>query len=90
MKLRGVWLLALLLTACGSTRPASEAEAMCRRQAYDDPAVQNLTVQNLTTNGDNPHQQLTRELALRQAMQSCLQRNGLARGGGVEPIHPRY
>jgi hypothetical protein len=85
----GVWLLLLpLLTGCASSNQDNSPEAVCRRQAYDDPAVKGLLVRSLGENAANAQEQFDYEMDLRKATDACLRRKGVQVRGGVEPVGP--
>ena len=86
MMRRGVRLLPVLLIGCATASPGDSPEAVCRRQAYDDPAVKNLMIVNTTAAG--PQTTFDLNLALREATQNCLRQKGVAVRGGVEPVRP--
>jgi hypothetical protein len=88
MMRRGVWLLALLalLGGCGLGEPTGNSpQAECRRQAYDDPAVKRLTIQNMN-GGATQDQEFEYDKALHDATNACLRRMGVPVRGGVEPV----
>ncbi|HTW73190.1 MAG TPA: hypothetical protein VME47_25155 [Acetobacteraceae bacterium] len=87
----GVWLLlALSLAGCSSWfEPAGNSpEAVCRRQAYDDPTVKQIIVRSMGQPSANPQTQFDYEKALRDATNACLKKKGIAVRGGVEPVRP--
>jgi len=87
MTLRVLVLLAALLpAACASSN--NSPEAVCRRQAYDDPQVRALRVQMMRSYSANLGSQGQLQYLLRQATLRCLQDKGLAVPGGVEPVKP--
>jgi hypothetical protein len=85
--------VAVLLSGCAS-RPAAQTadDSVCRREAYNDPQVKALFIQAVQQ-GSNPPTfdfsfttaQEDAQYAFRQAVQACMQRQGLA-SGGVEPV----
>jgi len=82
----GVWLLLLVLGGCGLGEPAGNSpEAECRRQAYDDPTVKHLTIENLGL-GTGPSATYDYKKALRDANDACLRQKGIPVQGGVEPV----
>jgi len=89
MRRPAVWLVLLVLAACGSNSPADSPDAVCRRQAYDDPAVKHLTI--ATLQNASPSGQVVSDYnqALRDATQACLRQKGIQVRGGVELVRPR-
>lgn len=91
--------VALLLAGCAS-RPASQTasgqtadDAVCRREAYDDPQVKALSIQAMQQGPSPPtfdfsftSAQENARYAYRQAVLACMQRRGLMTSGGVEPV----
>ena len=89
--MRSPWgwiILALSLTACSG--PDSRAEAQCRRQATQDPAVRTVYARSsgYYTFSTTP-QQSDLEEATRQAVMRCMREKGLISPGGVQPVVPR-
>jgi hypothetical protein len=85
----GVWLLLVLLAGCSLGQPSGDSpEAVCRRQAYDDPTVKRLIIEQMGMGGSNPQNQFDYEKALRDATDACLRKKGIAVRGGVEPVRP--
>jgi hypothetical protein len=78
---------AFLLAACAGGGDNSP-EAVCRRQAYDDPAVRATRLQMMQVPSANLGLQGQLQYQLRQATMRCLQDKGLAVPGGVEPVRP--
>lgn len=85
----------LLLAACGGGQPRAPATAespvvaACRQEARNSVDVRAFARQQ---NPNNPTQtdrlvQLASE-AEGRALNDCLRRNGLVRGGGVEAVRP--
>ena len=77
--------LVLLLGACANS---DSPQAVCRRQASNDPEVRALTVQALIQPMMAPNYYPEIEFHRRQAELRCLQNKGLATPGGVEPVMP--
>jgi hypothetical protein len=70
----------------GERAPSDTALGECQRQAYNDPKVQALLLQNFTLVADPAH-----DFALRQARidatNACLRSRGITVPGGVEPVN---
>ena len=90
MKRFGVWILLPLLAACASVPQGNSPQAQCKRQAYDDPTVKQLTVEGTSVNIMSPKLQFDYNQALRNAYEACLLKHGVAVRGGVEPVRPGY
>jgi len=88
MRLLGIWLALFVLTGCGWGGSGDSPEAVCRRQAYDDPKVKSLTIANLGASAPDPMADFQYNKALRDATNACLQQKGIAVRGGVEPVQP--
>ncbi|MGA2841090.1 MAG: hypothetical protein ABSG18_13055 [Steroidobacteraceae bacterium] len=86
MRWHGVWPLVLVLAGCVSGGQANTPEAECRRQAYDDPTVKNLAIQNLGRSAPNPDTDFAYNKAFRDANQACLRQKGVLVRGGVESV----
>lgn len=84
MRRFGICLLPLLLAACGLGGSDTSPEAVCQRQAYDDPAVKPLMLAMNSHGGADADFALT--VALRRATETCLRRKGIVVRGGVEPV----
>lgn len=89
MRLR-LWLLLSLLTACSSLPQGSSPQAICQRQAYDDPRVKQMNVETTSTTVMSPKANFDYQQALHSAYQSCLIKRGVAVQGGVEAVRPTY
>lgn len=83
-----VWLVLFMLAGCAASGPGDSPEAVCRRQAYDDPTVKHLTIENLGSSSADPGAQFDYDKALRDATQTCLRQKGIQVRGGVEPLRP--
>lgn len=84
----GLWPVLLFLAGCGSGPQDNSPQAVCRRQAYDDPTVKLLIVQGMQLPATNPQNQFDYNMALRKAIDACLRQRGLPVPGGVEPVRP--
>lgn len=82
--------MVLALGACGaSSGNKNAADAACRSQAYDDPTVKQLMVQNLSIAQVNPDSQFALSNALHNAYNACLRQKGITVRGGVEAVRPQ-
>ena len=89
MRRHGAWLLLVVLAGCTWGEPSGNSpEAVCRRQAYDDPTVKQLVIEGMGATGATPQSQFDYEKALHDATDACLRRKGVAVRGGVEPVRP--
>lgn len=88
MRQHDVWLVLFMLAGCAASAQGDSPEAACRRQAYDDPAVKRLTIQNLGSSSADPVAQFEYDKALREATQTCLRQKGIQVRGGVESVQP--
>lgn len=88
MRRPGVWLLLFVLAGCASGGSGDSPEAVCRRQAYDDPKVKHLTIESLGQSSADPQAQFDYNKALRDATEACLRQKGIQVRGGVEPVQP--
>jgi hypothetical protein len=89
MRQVGACLVLVMLAGCSSSGPADNPEAVCRRQAYDDPTVKSLTVKNLGISMLAPDAEFDYSKALHDATQTCLRQKGVQVRGGVEPVRPQ-
>ena len=86
--MRLAWMLPVLLTACSFGASDNSPQALCERQAYDDPAVREIIGNSAGNYMDGGPQRDQMLWAVRQGTQRCLQKKGLAPPGGVEPVRP--
>jgi len=81
-------MMALALAACSG--PDSSAEAQCRRQASQDPAVQTVYSRSDGYYTYSPTTQYSDlQESQRQAVLRCMRARGLVPPGGVQPVVPR-
>lgn len=84
-------LLALLaagcLSGCGG-KPPDPAEAQCRAQVFQDPAVKQMIAVQAGSLGLQMENKAALAEAKRQALLACLRARGLAPPGGVEAPRP--
>ena len=88
MRRQSVGLLLLLLAGCGSSTSGETPEAICRRQAYDDPTVKRLTIQDMGLAATTPGANFDYTKALHDATNACLRQKGVQVRGGVERRFP--
>jgi|GEM_PF-1155266 len=88
-------LAALLLAACGGTParqagpPEDPAVAECRAEASRGDEVRNAwRTANLTGPGEQERTRARIAEAEARALNDCLRRRGVIRGGGVERVRP--
>lgn len=89
MRLQVCCLLLILLAGCVVTPRDDSPQAVCRREAYNDPKVKTLTVQNLGWAAPDQSRLLAISNAERDATNKCLQDKGITVRGGVEPVEIR-
>ena len=82
-------LMLILLAGCGAGNSGDSPEAVCRRQAYDDPTVKRLTIGYLGATGADPGADFDYNKALRDATDACLRKKGIQVRGGVESVRPQ-
>ncbi|GAC1346318.1 MAG: hypothetical protein NVSMB18_28190 [Acetobacteraceae bacterium] len=75
---------ALLLLLAGCAGSDATPEQACARQAYDDPAVQEIQRQNAGTEQLQWENQDKLRIARQEATLACLRGRGLIQKGGVE------
>ncbi len=85
MRFHACCLLFVLLTGCVVTPKDDSPEAICRRQAYDDPKVKTMTVHSLYLTGNQMSSYDDYDHALHDATQACLIKMGIP-AGGVQPV----
>jgi hypothetical protein len=80
----------VLIAAIGFAACSSEGgpNAVCEREADNDPTVHELTQRSLATTREAFELEPDLEYARRKAFLACLRRHGLAPPGGVEPLRP--
>ena len=89
MRQRCVWLVLMILAGCAPSSPADSPQAICHRQAYDDPTVKRLTVESLGAASADPNSAFEYNKALRDATNACLRQKGVQVRGGVEMVRPQ-
>jgi len=80
-----VLLAALLPAACASD---NSPEAVCRRQAEQDPKVQELQFMSAHSMALAETNKGELTFLIREGTLRCLQDKGLVPTGGVEPVEP--
>jgi hypothetical protein len=90
MRRQAVLLLLITLAGCASGPQDNSPEAVCQRQAYDDPKVKALIVQRLGWTSTDPNLDFQTTNALHDATEKCLLSKGIATRGGVQPVRPSF
>lgn len=90
MRLRFVWLLLPLVTGCASVPTGNSPEALCHRDALNDPSVKQITIEQMNSSSMSGKAKFAYTQALHDAYNNCLRRRGIAVQGGVEPVRPGY
>jgi hypothetical protein len=75
-----------LLAACSQSPSPTTAQGRCEQQADQDPAVKALITEAPLRSGDVVWQSQI-AAARRTAVYACLNAQGLAPAGGVQPVH---
>lgn len=88
MKRRFVWALLLVASGCGPT--GNSPQAVCQREALNDPAVKRLTIDQMNSGGMSPKADFAYRQAMHTAYTDCLRQHGIVLQGGVEPVRPGY
>jgi hypothetical protein len=88
--IRAVAVLILLAAAAGCAANDNTPQGQCRRQAYQDPAVQDaMELANSSMSSVRIPALMQQDYLVRQATERCLAAMGLAAPGGVEPLQPQ-
>jgi hypothetical protein len=90
MRLRFACLLLPLLSGCASFPPGNSPQAVCRRNALDDPAVKRITIEQMGSGTMSPKAKFAYNQAVHDAYNNCLLRRGVTVQGGVEAVRPSY
>ncbi len=90
MRRHFAWLLLPLVSACASGPTGNTPQAVCHREALDDPTVKQITVEQINSGAMSPKAQFSYNQALHNAYNNCLLRHGVAVQGGVEAVQPSY
>jgi hypothetical protein len=90
MRWLGVWLLPLLLAGCAAAPSGDSPEAVCQRQAYENPAVKAQMIKNQSSSTMNPSDFFALDQALHTATDTCLRQKGVAVRGGVQAVQPGW
>lgn len=89
--MKRVWiLLPLLVAACAFEPQGNSPQAICKRDAYNDPTVKQMTIENTQRSSMSPKANFDYNEALHRAYDACLLKHGVAVKGGVEPVRPSY
>jgi len=94
MRLRFACLLLPLVSGCASFPSGNSPQAVCQRDALNDPAVKRITIEQMSgqmTSGlMSPKTNFDYNQAVRDAYNNCLLRHGVTVRGGVESVRPAY
>ena len=90
MKLRFAWLLLPLLSGCASYPTGDSPQAVCQRQALNDPNVRQITVRQMNSGTMSGKANFAYTQAVHDAYNKCLLQRGVTVRGGVEPVRPGY
>jgi hypothetical protein len=88
MRLDFAWLLLPFVSACALGPTGNTPQAVCHREALDDPTVRQIAVEQLSTDVMSPKVEFSYRQALHNAYDNCLLRHGVAVQGGVEAVRP--
>lgn len=90
MRLGLACLLLPLVLGCASVSGGNTPQAVCQRDALDDPNVKQLTVEQMNSGYMSPKAQFSYTQAVHDAYNDCLRRHGIVVRGGVEAVRPSY
>lgn len=90
MRLRVAWLVLPLVSGCASFPTGNSPQAICQRDALDDPAVKQITIEQMNTGTMSGKAKFNYTQAVHDAYINCLRRRGVVVRGGVEPVRPAY
>jgi hypothetical protein len=90
MRLCVAWLLLPLVSGCASYPSGDSPQAVCQREALDDPAVKQLTIAQMNSGAMSGKARFDYTHALHDAYNNCLRRRGVVVRGGVEAVRPAY
>lgn len=90
MRPRIAWLLLPLMTACAYGPRGNTPQAICQRDALNDPTVKQITIEQMNSGAMSARAKFTYTQALHAAYNNCLRRRGIVARGGVEPVQPSY
>ncbi len=90
MRLCVAWLLLPLVSGCASYPTGNSPQAVCRRDALDDPAVKQITIAQMNSGSMSGKAKFDYRQAVHDAYNKCLRQHGVEFRGGVEPVRPAY
>jgi len=90
MRLRFVCLLLPLVSGCASFPTGNSPQAVCQRDALDDPAVKQITIEQMNSGAMSRKAHFAYTQAVHDAYNKCLLRRGVTVRGGVEAVQPAY
>jgi hypothetical protein len=90
MRRRFAWLILPVLSGCVAFPTGNSPEALCHRDALNDPAVKQIAIEQMNTGAMSPKAKFAYAQAVHDAYNNCLRRRGIAVQGGVEAVRPSY
>ena len=90
MRLRIACLLLALVSGCAAYPTGDSPQAVCQRDALDDPTVKQITIEQMNSGAISPKAKFTYTQAVHDAYNTCLLRHGVTVRGGVEAVRPAY
>jgi hypothetical protein len=90
MRLRVACLLVALVSGCASFPSGNSPQAVCQRDALNDPAVKQITIEQMNTGAMSGKAKFAYTQAVHEAYNNCLLRRGVTVRGGVEAVRPAY
>jgi len=90
MRLRFACLLLPLVSGCASFPTGNSPQAVCQRDALNDPTVKQITIQQMNYGMMSGKSKFAYTQAVHDAYNNCLLRHGVTVRGGVEAVRPGY